>query len=101
MASLSDKMTAGVNYSAFSKATDLHKRLWFTLLAIIVFRLGTYIPFPGINPAVLKEFLSDLSIAIWSAKSCFPKVTVYSVPSCHGSEGVKRMQSSFSHFQEP
>ena len=59
MASLSDKMTSGVNYSAFSKATDLHKRLWFTLLAIIVFRLGTYIPFPGINPAVLKEFFSS------------------------------------------
>ena len=59
MASLSDKMTAGVNYSAFSKATDLHKRLWFTLLAIIVFRLGTYIPFPGINPAVLKEFFTS------------------------------------------
>ena len=59
MASLSDKMAAGVNYSAFSKATDLHKRLWFTLLAIIVFRLGTYIPFPGINPAVLKEFFSS------------------------------------------
>ena len=59
MASLSDKMTAGVNYSAFSKATDLHKRLWFTLLAIIVFRLGTYIPFPGINPAVLKDFFTS------------------------------------------
>jgi preprotein translocase subunit SecY len=59
MASLSDKMVAGVNYSAFSKATDLHKRLWFTLFAIIVFRLGTYIPFPGINPAVLKEFFSS------------------------------------------
>ena len=59
MASLSDKMAAGVNYSAFSKATDLHKRLWFTLLAIIVFRFGTYIPFPGINPAVLKEFFSS------------------------------------------
>ena len=59
MVSLSDKMAAGVNCSAFSKATDLHKRLWFTLLAIIVFRLGTYIPFPGINPAVLKEFFSS------------------------------------------
>ena len=59
MASLSDKMAAGVNYSAFSKATDLHKRLWFTLLAIIVFRLGTYVPFPGINPSVLKEFFSS------------------------------------------
>jgi len=57
--SLSDRMVANVDVSAFSKAKDLHKRLWFTLLALIVFRLGTYIPFPGINPAVLNEFFSS------------------------------------------
>ena len=57
--SLSDKMVASMDVSAFSKATDLHKRLWFTLLALIVFRIGTYIPFPGINPAVLNEFFSS------------------------------------------
>jgi preprotein translocase subunit SecY len=54
--SLSDKMTASVDFSAFLKAKDLHKRLWFTLLALIVFRFGTYVPFPGINPSVLSEF---------------------------------------------
>ena len=59
MVSMSEKMATGVNFSAFSKATDLHKRLWFTLLAIIVFRLGTYIPFPGINPSVLNEFFNE------------------------------------------
>ena len=57
--SLSEKMVANMDMSAFSKAKDLHKRLWFTLLALIVFRIGTYIPFPGINPAVLNEFFSS------------------------------------------
>lgn len=59
MVSMSEKMASSVNFSAFSKATDLHKRLWFTLLAIIVFRFGTYIPFPGLNPTVLKEFFAE------------------------------------------
>ena len=57
--SLSDKMVANMDVSAFSKAKDLHKRLWFTLLALIVFRIGTYIPFPGINPDVLTDFFKD------------------------------------------
>jgi len=57
--SLSDKMVSNMDVSAFSKAKDLHKRLWFTLLALIVFRIGTYIPFPGINPAVLNDFFSS------------------------------------------
>lgn len=59
MVSMSEKMAKGVDFSAFSKATDLHKRLWFTLLAIIVFRLGTYIPFPGIDPKVLNQFFTE------------------------------------------
>ncbi len=57
--SLAEKMVANMDMSAFSKATDLQKRLWFTLLALIVFRIGTYIPFPGINPTVLNEFFSS------------------------------------------
>ncbi len=59
MVSMSEKMAKGVDFSAFSKATDLHKRLWFTLLAIIVFRFGTYIPFPGIDPKVLNQFFTE------------------------------------------
>ena len=59
MVSMSEKMASSVDFSAFSRATDLHKRLWFTLFAIIVFRFGTYIPFPGLNPSVLKEFFAE------------------------------------------
>lgn len=59
MVSMSEKMAKGVDFSAFSKATDLHKRLWFTLFAIIVFRFGTYVPFPGIDPNVLNQFFTE------------------------------------------
>ena len=58
MASLAEKMAAGMDMSVFSKAEDLKKRLWFTILALIVFRLGTYIPLPGINPQVLADMFS-------------------------------------------
>lgn len=61
MASLSDKMASNMNFSAFSKAKDLQQRLLFTLIALIVFRLGTYVPFPGINPNVLHDFFSSNS----------------------------------------
>ena len=55
MASAAEQLASSINLSAFGKAEDLKKRLWFTLGALIVFRLGTYIPLPGIDPAVLKE----------------------------------------------
>ena len=61
MVSLSDKMVSNMKYSAFSKAKDLQARLLFTLLALIIFRLGTYVPFPGINPSVLNDFFSNNS----------------------------------------
>jgi preprotein translocase subunit SecY len=49
MASAAEQLAANMNVGAFQKATDLHKRLWFTLGALIVYRLGTHIPIPGIN----------------------------------------------------
>jgi preprotein translocase subunit SecY len=49
MASAAEQLAANMNIGAFQKATDLHKRLWFTLGALIVYRLGTHIPIPGIN----------------------------------------------------
>ena len=49
MASAAEQLAANMNVGAFQKATDLHKRLWFTLWALIVYRLGTYIPIPGID----------------------------------------------------
>jgi preprotein translocase subunit SecY len=51
MASAAEQLAANMNFEAFSKATELHKRIWFTLWALIVYRLGTYIPIPGIDAA--------------------------------------------------
>ena len=44
-----------MNFGAFAKATELKKRIWFTLGALIIYRLGTYIPLPGIDPVVLQD----------------------------------------------
>jgi preprotein translocase subunit SecY len=51
MASAAEQLAANLNFSSFAKATELRQRIWFTLGALIVFRLGTYIPMPGIDPA--------------------------------------------------
>jgi len=55
MASAAEQLAANLNFSAFSKATELKKRIWFTLGALVVYRLGTYIPLPGIDPAALAQ----------------------------------------------
>ncbi len=58
MVSLSEKMAASLDMSAFEKADELKKRLWFTVFALIVFRLGTFIPLPGIDPKILSEIFA-------------------------------------------
>ncbi|MBF5095523.1 preprotein translocase subunit SecY [Azospirillum sp. INR13] len=55
MASAAEQLAANINFGAFSKATELKKRIWFTLAALIVYRLGTYIPLPGIDPTILSD----------------------------------------------
>src|SRR5258708_260808 len=55
MASAAEQLAASINLGAFAKATELKKRLWFTLGALIIYRLGTYIPVPGIDPGVLAD----------------------------------------------
>jgi preprotein translocase subunit SecY len=54
MASAAEQLAANINWSSFAKADELKKRIWFTLGALIVFRLGTYIPLPGIDPAAFE-----------------------------------------------
>ena len=53
MSSAAEQLAANFNFSTLSKATELKQRLMFTLLALIVARLGTYIPMPGIDAAEL------------------------------------------------
>ncbi len=55
MASAAEQLAANMNFGAFAKATELKKRIWFTLAALIVYRLGTFIPLPGIDSVVLAD----------------------------------------------
>jgi preprotein translocase subunit SecY len=53
MASAAEQMAANISFANFSKATELKKRLWFTLGALVVFRLVSFVPLPGIDPVAL------------------------------------------------
>jgi len=55
MASAAEQLAANLNFAAFAKATELKKRIWFTLGVLIVYRLGTYVPLPGIDPVALAQ----------------------------------------------
>jgi preprotein translocase subunit SecY len=59
MASAADQIGAGLNLGAFGKATELKKRLWFTLGALVIYRLGTYIPIPGIQQSIFQELFQQ------------------------------------------
>ena len=55
MASAAEQLASNLNFSAFSRATELKKRIWFTLGALLVYRFGTYIPMPGIDVDALRQ----------------------------------------------
>ncbi len=59
MASAAEQLVSNINFAAFGKAEELKRRLWFTLGALIVYRLGTYIPLPGIDPAALAHLVQQ------------------------------------------
>lgn len=59
MASAAEQLAANMNFGALAKATELKKRIWFTLGALVVYRLGTYIPLPGIDPLALQQIFQQ------------------------------------------
>src|SRR5690349_9829121 len=59
MASAAEQLAANLNLGVLSKATELKTRIWFTLGALIVYRIGTYIPVPGVDAAVMNEMLQQ------------------------------------------
>src|SRR4051794_35957377 len=61
MASAAEQLAANLNFGSIAKAEELKKRIWFTLGALIVYRLGTYIPLPGINPDSLRQSFQNAS----------------------------------------
>jgi preprotein translocase subunit SecY len=59
MASAAEQLAANLNLGTLGKATELKQRIWFTLGALLVYRVGTYIPVPGVDAAVMAEILQQ------------------------------------------
>jgi len=61
MASPAEQLASTINFGALAKATELKKRLAFTLGALLIYRLGTYLPLPGLDPVNVAEFFKAQS----------------------------------------
>ncbi|MDP4593488.1 MAG: preprotein translocase subunit SecY, partial [Beijerinckiaceae bacterium] len=55
MASAAEQLAASINFSAIGKSEELKRRIWFTLAALVIYRIGTYIPLPGIDAAAFEQ----------------------------------------------
>ncbi|MEE2968763.1 MAG: preprotein translocase subunit SecY, partial [Pseudomonadota bacterium] len=84
MASAAEQLAAHINFANFAKATELKKRIWFTLGALVIYRLGTYIPLPGIDPTILQEIFSQQAGGILGmfdmfAGGAFGRMTIFAL----------------------
>jgi preprotein translocase subunit SecY len=84
MASPVEQLAKNFNFSSFKKAEDLKRRIWFTLFILVIYRLGTYIPLPSINPAVVSEFTRSHSGGLFGVLDMFSggaigRMTVFSL----------------------
>ena len=71
MVSAAEQMAANTSWSALGKATDLRNRIFFTLGLLIVYRLGTYIPVPGIDGGALRDFMEGAALGVGGILSMF------------------------------
>jgi preprotein translocase subunit SecY len=71
MASAAEQLASNLNFSAFAKAEELKKRIWFTLGALLVYRFGTYVPLPGINIEALQQAFEQQSQGILGMVNMF------------------------------
>ena len=71
MASAAEQLASNLSFSSFSKATELKQRIWFTLGALIVYRIGTYIPLPGIDPQAYATAFGNASQGVLGLVNMF------------------------------
>lgn len=71
MASSAELMASNLSWGALGKATDLRQRIFFTLGLLIVYRLGTYIPVPGIDGTALREFMDSAAAGLGGILNMF------------------------------
>ena len=71
MASASEQLASNMNLGAFGKAKDLQQRILFTLLVLVIYRLGTYVPVPGIDMAYYSQIFASASGGILERGNMF------------------------------
>jgi preprotein translocase subunit SecY len=71
MASAAEQMASNLSWGALGKATDLRQRILFTIGLLIVYRLGTYIPVPGIDGIQLRQFMQEAGAGIGGMLNMF------------------------------
>ncbi len=71
MASAADQLAANTGWGALAKATDLRRRIFFALGLLIVYRIGTYIPVPGIDGNALRDFMDEAASGIGGMLNMF------------------------------
>ncbi|MFM7446305.1 MAG: preprotein translocase subunit SecY, partial [Tabrizicola sp.] len=71
MASAAEQMAANLSWGMLGKATDLRQRIFFTIGLLIVYRLGTFIPVPGIDGDALRDFMSNASQTVGGMLNMF------------------------------
>jgi preprotein translocase subunit SecY len=71
MASAAEQMASNISWSALGKATDLRQRIFFTIGLLMVYRLGTYIPVPGIDGTALRDFMASAGAGLGGILNMF------------------------------
>ena len=71
MASAAEQMAANMSWGSFGKAKELQQRIWFALGLLVVYRIGTYIPVPGIDAMQLKAFFEQTAGGIGGMLNMF------------------------------
>ncbi|HHS94439.1 MAG TPA: preprotein translocase subunit SecY [Rhodobacterales bacterium] len=71
MASAAEQMAANLSWSTLGKATELRQRIFFTIGLLMIYRLGTYIPVPGIDAGALRDFMEQAQQGIGGILSMF------------------------------
>ena len=71
MASAAENLASSISFANFQKATELKKRLWFTLGALILFRLLSFVPVPGIDPVAMQALYQTQSGGILDVFNTF------------------------------
>ena len=107
MASAAEQLASQINFSNFAKATELKKRIWFTLGALIVYRLGTWIPLPGIDPSILQDIFQQQSGGILDmfnmlSGGAFARMTIFALnimPYISASIIMQLLQAIHPHFE--